>query len=199
MIYFLEKLKREKYNGRVNLMDKVDDKLNLQDKIPVTDKTTDYREAMNGGWESNMLSDVFFCKENISIIQNGIRSKVHEATQKIIDLQPVQKIKIIMRSVYLQNAKNISSDITHQVECLNALVIQDCVHKIVSELDSYIKYRRDISNLATPIDRPVSTYKNQSIEFKGHFVKQPAVTIEKNNISKFFQNNVEIYNNKTLY
>ena len=61
--------------------------------------------------------------------------------------------------------------------------------------NSYLKYKRDISNLAVPINRPKSTYKNQSLEFKGYFEKEPDVIIEKQNISKFFENNVEIQKN----
>jgi hypothetical protein len=157
------KLDYTKHNGRINLLDKVKDKFNLQDKIQVTDNSTDYREALNGGWEKNLLSDVFFCKENITIIQNGIRKSIYDNTEKIIDTQPEDQIKIIMRSIYLQNAKNIADDISYQVEQLNTQVIRECVCKIVTELNSYLKYKNDISNLAIPIDRPTSTYVNQRI------------------------------------
>jgi len=205
MIYFLEgkdlsKLIKKEYNGRINLYDKVADKLSLQDKIPVVDKTTDYREALNGGWETNLLTKVFFCKENIDIIQNGIRGKIYNSTKKIIDLQSVDKIKIIMRSIYLQNAKNIMDDITNQVSILNSQVINECSNKIIVELDGYLKYKRDISSLAVPINRPKSTYKNQVLEFRGHFEKNNNQGIEKNNIGKFFENNVEIQSNmKKVY
>ena len=196
MLFFLDKkdLKNNGYNGRVNLMDKFEEKLNLQDRIPIDVKPTSYREALNGGWECNMLSKVFFSKENITIIQNSIRKSVHHCTKKIIDLQPVDKIKTIMRSIYLQNAKNLNTNITEQVKTLNKMVIDDCSSKIVIELNSYFKYRRDISNLAIPIDRPTSTYRNQVLEFRGHFQKDPKVIVERQNISKFFNNNVEIQN-----
>ena len=90
MIILSEKIKNYKGpNGRVNLLDKVDEKLNLQDKIPLVDNSTDYREALNGGWETSLLSKVFFCKQNIAIIQNGIRKNVSDCTGKIIDHQPM--------------------------------------------------------------------------------------------------------------
>ena len=69
-------LNYSKHNGRINLLDNVNIKFSMQDKIQVTDNSTDYREALNGGWEQNLLSDVFFCKENINIIQNGIRKYI---------------------------------------------------------------------------------------------------------------------------
>ena len=201
MLIFSEELKKKsglnynKHNGRINLLDKINIKFGLQDKIQVTDNSTDYREALNGGWEKNLLSDVFFCKENINIIQNGIRGSIYENTEKIIDLQPIDQIKIIMRSIYLQNAKNIADDISYQVAELNKQVIRECSCKIITELNSYLKFKRDVSNLAIPIDRPTSTYINQSLEWKGHFKKQPNVVYEKNNISKFLESNVEIRKN----
>jgi|TARA_B110000967_G_C18836089_1_gene536808 hypothetical protein len=192
---FTDKFKDKNY-GLVDLMDKVMDKFNLQDKIQVGDNTTDYREALNGGWETTLLSRVYFCKENIKIIQNGIRSETYNCTKKIIDHQPIDAIKIIMRSIYLQNAKNINNDITYQVSELNKQVIRECVKKIVVELDSYLKYKRDISTLSVPINLPKSTYKNQVLEFKGHFeTEEPDIIIEKNRITKFFENNVEIAKN----
>ena len=97
-----------------------------------------------------------------------------------------------MRSIYLQNAKNIADDISYQVAELNKQVIRECSCKIITELNSYLKFKRDVSNLAIPIDRPKSTYINQSLEWKGHFKKQPNVVYEKNNISKFLESNVEI-------
>ena len=186
------KLDYTQHNGRINLFDKVKDKFNLQDKIQVTDNSTDYREALNGGWEKNLLSDVFFCKENITIIQNGIRKGIYDSTEKIIDTQPEDQIKIIMRSIYLQNAKNIADDISYQVEQLNSQVIRECMCKIITELTSYLKYKHDISNMAVPIDRPKSTYVNQELEWKGHFNKSDVGTKDSNNISKFLESNVEI-------
>ena len=75
-----------------------------------------------------------------------------------------------MRSIYFQNAKHQPNNITSQVTELNNLVIKDCIPKIISQLDGYLKYRKDISTLATPINRPISTYTKESLEFfKGPF------------------------------
>jgi hypothetical protein len=167
-----------KYNGLVNIMtdemDMVSERFSMQDKIPV-EESSDFREALNGIMENSTLSKVFFCKENIQIIQNGIRSNVYNCTnlKHIIGEQPTDIIKIIMRSIFFQNAKHLSSNITNQVEDLNKLVINECSKSVKSQLDSYLKYKKDISTLATPIDRPQSTYTNQSLEFRGHF-EQPS-------------------------
>jgi len=167
-----------KYNGLINIMndemDMVSQRFAMQDKIPV-EESSDFREALNGTMENSTLSKVFFCKENIQIIQNGIRSKVYNCTNKkhIIEEQPIDIIKIIMRSIFFQNAKHLPNNITNQVGNLNKLVIDDCSKRVKSQLDSYLKYKKDISTLATPIDRPQSTYTNQTLEFRGHF-EQPS-------------------------
>ena len=166
-----------KYNGLVNVMtdemDLLSEKFSMQDKIPV-EESSDFREALNGTMENSILSKVFFCKENIQIIQNGIRSNIYNCTNKkhIIDQQPNDIIKIIMRSIFFQNAKHLSNDITKQVADLNNMVISECSRKVKNQLDSYLKYKDDISTLATPIDRPQSTYTNQVLEFRGHFNQQ---------------------------
>lgn len=163
-----------KYNGLVNVMtdemDLLSERFSMQDKIPV-EESSDFREALNGTMENSMLSKVFFCKENIQIIQNGIRSNIYKCTNKkhIIDNQPNDIIKIIMRSMFFQNAKHLTTNITKQVEDLNKMVIKECTRRVKNHLDSYLKYKKDISTLATPIDRPQSTYTNQVLEFRGHF------------------------------
>ena len=93
-------------NGRLNLLENVNVKFSMQDQIPVDDNSTDFREALNGTWEETNLSRVFFCKENINIIQNSIRSNVFKLTNIVIDPQSIDTIKIIMRSIYFQNAKH---------------------------------------------------------------------------------------------
>jgi len=74
-----------------------------------------------------------------------------------------------MRSTYLQNASNNPQNITEQVEALNQIVTDYCVLQICSEAQAYINYINDVSNLAVPIQRPVSTYNNNSLEFKKFF------------------------------
>jgi hypothetical protein len=71
-----------------------------------------------------------------------------------------------MRSVFLQNAVNQKNNITQQISDLNKIVINYCGPKVYGEADGYIKYKRDISTMATPIRRPVSTYRSNLLENK---------------------------------
>ena len=159
-------------NGRVNILDNAANSVfNLYDKIPVEQNITSYRNALTGNLEDNMLSKVFFSKGNIIILQNKIMQGVFNSSKGRfkIGYQDEDTLKIIMRSTYLQNAANNPQNITEQVEALNQIVTDYCVPQICSEAQAYINYKNDVSNLAVPIQRPVSTYNNNSLEFKKFF------------------------------
>ena len=74
-----------------------------------------------------------------------------------------------MRSIYLQHSANNNINITAQVDALNKIVCNYCIPQICSEAQGYINYKNDVSNLAVPIRRPVSTYSNNVLELKKFF------------------------------
>ena len=159
-------------NGRVNILDNAPNSVfNLYDKIPVEQNITSYRKALTGNLEDNMLSKVFFSKGNIIILQKKIMKGVYDNSNGRfrIGYQDEDTLKIIMRSTYLQNAANNPSNITAQVEALNQIVADYCVPQICSEAQAYINYKNDVSNLAVPIQRPVSTYNNNILKLKNFF------------------------------
>ena len=55
-------LNLDKYNGRVNVLDipNPETVLKMQERIAIKNKATSYCEALNGTWEDNVLSQVFF-------------------------------------------------------------------------------------------------------------------------------------------
>ena len=159
-------------NGRVNILgDNMPDVFKLYDRVPANNKMTSYRQALTGNWENNMLSNVFFSAANITIIQNGIRAGVYNGSNQrfVIAPQDQDTLKIIMRSIFLQHSLNDSENITRQVEGLNKLVANYCVPQIIGEAEGYVKYRNDISTLATPMERPTSTYSSNTLELKPWF------------------------------
>ena len=159
-------------NGRVNILDNAPSSVfNLYDKIPVEQNITSYRNALTGNLEDNMLSKVFFSKGNIIILQRKIIKGVFDNSNGRFQIgyQDEDTLKIIMRSIYLQNAANNPNNITEQVEALNQIVADYCVPQICSEAQAYINYKNDVSNLAVPIQRPVSTYNNNVLELKKFF------------------------------
>ena len=147
-----------KYNGRINIVEPIvpDMRMKMHEKIAVKNKTTEFREAIGGVWESNVLAQVFFSKENIQIIQNGLRAGVYEISNKqyIIAPQNIDALKMIMRSIYLQYAEHYENKITAQVERLNKLVLDYAIPSVYNEAVGYEKYLQDQSTLVVPLELP---------------------------------------------
>ena len=158
-------------NGRIDIINNTKPKNKLFNK-PLSNKSVDYKEALTGTLECSTLSKAFFSKQNMQIIQNSIRATVYARSnnQHIIGQQDTINLQIIMRSIFLQYTRSISTNITQQISDLNNLVVNFCVPKILPEIDAYIKYKNDVSTLVVPIDRPVQTdYKFKSNEYKRFF------------------------------
>lgn len=122
-------------------------------------ETNPAQDLMRGNWGENTLSKMFFSPENMKIVQNAIRRQVYEKSadkQWVIDEQSADELQIVMRSIFLQYAKNLEHDIPGQIKDLNDLVIEWCVPRILSEISMYQYYLKDISTLPIPMSHPVS-------------------------------------------
>lgn len=146
------------YNGRINIVEPPNFNLqcNMQERIAVKNKTTEYREALSGVQESNLLGRVYFSAENIQIVQNGLRAGVYKMSNNkfVIAPQNMDVLKIIMRSIYLQHALNQPDDIAGQVAKLNKHVLEYAVPSVYNEAVGYEKYREDQSTLVVPLELP---------------------------------------------
>ncbi len=111
-----------------------------------------------GNRERTPLTDVFFSRTNIDALQEAIRYQVFQQSvdHVVIDRQSEVDLRIIMNSVYLEYAKELPYDIVGQVRNLNKIVLQQTVPKIVREVQMYLTYRDDISQLPTPLERSVN-------------------------------------------
>lgn len=158
------------YNGRVDIVAPDTNALfALYDKMPV--KVDAFQNALHGNIYNTNLSDAFFCKENIQNLQNQIRHGVYKASneQYIIGEQDNDTLKIIMRSIFLQNSLNLKCNIKGQIQTLNQLVLNYCVPQIYGELKGYIKFKEDVSTLAVPMARPVGTKQDKTLVAKPWF------------------------------
>lgn len=160
------------FNGRVDLKTINTSKLfNMFDKIPANQCTT-FRNPTHGLWGDTLLSQLFFSKENILTIQNGIRAGVYKKSnnQYLIGNQDYDSIKIIMRSIFLQHASNKTKNVKEQIIALNTLVLNYCIAQVYSEAQAYLKYLNDVSTLAVPISHPVMVNNtDKDLEFKSWF------------------------------
>ena len=158
-------------NGRIYIPTlNTQDQFKMYDKIP--QKETSFREALTGNWQETDLSCKFFSLENIQILNNAIINGVKQQSkgEYTIGTQDQDELKIIMRAIYLENAKNLLTNIPQQVNALNQLVLQYSIPQILSSLKSYAKYMHDITNMYTLMDRPIySNVDDKTVEFKNWF------------------------------
>jgi len=159
-------------NGRVDIKTPNTSSLfEMYDKIPAHQCST-FRNPTEGLWNDTDLSNAFFSQQNIQILQNGIRAGVYHKSngQYVIGPQDCDSLKIVMRSVYLQNSVNKPNDISSQVMNLNKLVLDYCIQQVYSEAQGYMKYINDVSTLAVPISHPVMANNNdRQLELKPWF------------------------------
>lgn len=159
-------------NGRVDIMQpNTGDLFSMYDKIKVSDNSN-FRDALTGNWIDTPMSIAFFSAKNIQILQNGIRAGVYKMSKGIYNIgnQSVDNLKIIMRSIYLQSSTNKCNDLTAQIIALNNLVLEYAVKKVYNEAVAYMNYRRDASQMYTPIALPVqSDVNDKTLELKPWF------------------------------
>jgi len=160
-------------NGRVNIKSPphTSELFNLYDKIPANQLVT-YRNATEGIWGETTLSNTYFSKENIQILQNGIRAGIYKKSngRYLIGPQDNDSLKVIMRSIFLQHTSNLPNSISEQIEELNKIVLNYCIQQIYSEAKGYMKYLDDASTLVIPIAPPIMANQNdRQLELKAWF------------------------------
>jgi len=160
------------FNGRVNIIQpNTKNQFLMYDRIPAKQCVT-YRNPTAGIFENTPLIQQFFSKQNIDRIQQGIQMGVYKMSngQYKIGPQDCDALKIIMRSIYLQNSVNIPTDIDQQINALNQLVLKYAVKQVYEEAKGYLKYLYDASTMYTPMEHPVLSYTNdKQLEFNGWF------------------------------
>lgn len=158
-------------NGRIDIRKKeapdICNLFSMYDKIPAN-QCASYREPTMGIWDETTLSTVFFSQKNIDMVQNGIRSGVYTMSngQYTIAPQDCDSLKVIMRSIFLQHATNLETDVTGQIYQLNKMVLDYCIKHVYSEAQSYMKYLRDVSTIAIPPAPPVMSSTNDRRTYK---------------------------------
>jgi hypothetical protein len=159
-------------NGRVDIKTPNTSKLfQMYDKIPANQCVT-FRNPTEGLWDETPLSQAFFSQQNIQLIQNGIRAGVYNRSngQYTIAPQDCDSLKIIMRSVFLQQSANQPGNYQQQITQLNKIVLDYCIQQVYSEAQGYMKYINDVSTLVVPIAHPVmANDTDRQLEFKTWF------------------------------
>ena len=116
-------------------------------------------DMLRGNWEHSPLSAAFFTRSNATYLQSAIKQAVRALSgvkQYQIDDQDVDELKMVMRAMYLQYAKNQPFNLQGQVQELNQMVVDWSAPRIVSEITQYEFYLNDISHLPVPMEKPLN-------------------------------------------
>ncbi len=116
-------------------------------------------DMLRGNWDHTALSDAFFTRKNVDVIQKEIQKEVYRISgpkKWVIDDQDVDEIKMIMRAMYLQYGKNNPFNVEGQINELNQMVVKWSAPRIMSEIEQYNYYLNDISHLPVPLQQPIS-------------------------------------------
>ena len=162
----------DRYNGKVNIMGpNIATQFSMMDRIPIN-TNTNYQNVLVGTFERSQLSEKYFSKNNIDLIQNSIRKGVYDKSNQriLIDKQPEDQIVLVMRSMYLQYSKNLDINISKQIEELNNHVLNYCITSVYNEAVAYLKYKEDASSMHKPMQHPIYSNKtNKTLEQKFGF------------------------------
>uniref|UniRef100_A0A6C0E719 Minor capsid protein P8 central region domain-containing protein n=1 Tax=viral metagenome TaxID=1070528 RepID=A0A6C0E719_9ZZZZ len=117
---------------------------------------TNFNDTLKGIHQPTKVSNLFFSKENVDLIQQEIIKNVYQQMGEVISRQSDLNLQIIMKSYYLQYAKNLPCQIREQVNELNQMVIKECVKIIIPNIQQTIGYRRDLTKMPVTLDRPIN-------------------------------------------
>lgn len=139
------------------------------------------RYVLGGIQETTLLSLLFFCKKNIDSLQNILRYSVYKALGVVIDQQDYKELLIFMRGIYLEQAIQppiISDNDTskrkseilplyiREISRLNKLVVHRILPNLVSQVQQYLHYIRDITEEQYQNWTPINTSKTGTTEYR---------------------------------
>jgi hypothetical protein len=153
-------------SARINLTNCVTNPFDLHENLNVSNEE---KYLNTGNQQRSKLSDMYYSQTNIDFLQNAIINQIYKKTSgkyRIVK-QNEDELVIVMKSIYLQYARNSDVDIQLQINALNKHVLDYCVDNVYVNLLQYVKYIDDITKEQTVIDRP------QNVDVKGNKTLMP--------------------------
>jgi hypothetical protein len=122
-----------------------------------------------GNQQQSNLSNLYFSQANIDYLQNDIIRQIYKRMDGKYSVvkQNEDELVIVMKSIFLQNARNNDENIQGQIDELNKLVLSYCVDNVHVNLLQYVKYLKDITSDIPVIDRP------KNVDIKGSKTLMP--------------------------
>jgi hypothetical protein len=105
------------------------------------------------------LSKLFFSKENVDRIQKKIKTSVITLSKGKFKMDVDQdeiELNLAMRAVFLDHGKNLENYLVRQVKVLNQHVLDSIMPEIMTNIQQYYGYLKDISQPYTTLARPMN-------------------------------------------
>lgn len=109
--------------------------------------------------ENTKVSIEFFSPENIERIQRKIKFSVKEMTQGKFRMdadQDEMELITVMGNIYAEYGKHIDHGIKRQVKELNKMLLDHIMPDIVTNIQQYYGYIKEINSPLQPIARPLN-------------------------------------------
>tara|TARA_B100001027_G_C16174943_1_gene288756 strand:- start:228 stop:713 length:486 start_codon:yes stop_codon:yes gene_type:complete len=153
-------------SARINLSNCVSKPFELYENLNISNKE---KYSNTGNQQKSKLSNLYYSQANIDYLQNEIVRQVFDKSdgKYRIARQNEDELVIVMKSIFLQNARNNDNDLQYQIDELNNLVLDYCVDNVYVNLLQYVKYIDDITKEHTVMDRP------QNVDIKGSKTLMP--------------------------
>jgi hypothetical protein len=115
---------------------------------------------------STSLSDAFFSKKNVDVIQRQLAQRVRAKTGHTISRQSDVELMGIMRGVYEGFGNNTGGD--QEIKRLNDIVLDIVVTQVISGIEGYLAYLKDASTMPEPLSRGTfaSIKGERSLEYR---------------------------------
>lgn len=109
--------------------------------------------------EESKLEKLYFSDENIELINKQIILSVWKKTNKQykITFQNKDKLIIVMRYVFIENAKHLPYNIKGQIYDLNCLTVGEILPSVITNFEQKLGYLRDIEKRGDLPPLPISS------------------------------------------
>jgi len=114
------------------------------------------QQMLSGIQEENILSKVFFSPKNVKLIQKQMIRAVYKESngEFLVEPQDEADLMVVMRSMFIQHARNYPDHIPEQIQELNNLVVDDIIPGIISWCKAYFGYLERTFEPLYFLDRP---------------------------------------------
>jgi hypothetical protein len=112
-----------------------------------------------------ILKEIFFSDENIKLINKQIILTIWKRTNKKykIGFQNKDNLIVVMRYVFLENARHLPYDIKGQIRDLNCQGVGEILPNIITNFEQKLGYLRDIGRRQPLVDLPKSSTADRTL------------------------------------